>query len=230
MRTSNKSLQLTYIGHRKRLRQKFELCNEAIQDYELLELLLFYIFPRKDTKRLAKALLRKFRTLHKLIFSEKSAILEVDGIGESTYVFIQVLRELYARLSLEKVQRRPLINSIDRVVEYYNLVLSSDIREQLRVMFLDNKSQLIAEEQIQSGTVNRTAFFPREIIKKALDYGASAIIITHNHPSGDPTPSQQDIDMTKNLQKICKSMDIVLLDHIIIGANKVTSFHNKKII
>lgn len=230
MRSQNKPLQPTYVGHRNRLRQKFELCNGSLQDYELLELLLFYVLPRKDTKGTAKALLRKFNTLHKLIFSEKSAILDVDGIGESTYIFLQILRELYARLSLEKVQRRPLINSIDRVVKYYNLVLSNDIREQLRIMFLDNKSQLIAEEQIQSGTVNRTAFFPREIIKKALNYGASAIIVTHNHPSGDPTPSQQDIDMTKNLQKICKSIDIVLLDHIIIGANKVTSFHNKKII
>lgn len=230
MSSQDKSSKFIYIGHRKRLRQKFEVSNESLQDYEILELLLFYVFPRKDTKGLAKSLLKKFKTLHKVIFSEKSTLLSVDGVGESTYILLQVLRELYARLSLEKIQRRPLINSIDRVVEYYHLLLSNDIREQLRVMFLDNKSQLIAEEQIQSGTVNRTVFFPREIIKKALDYGASAIIVIHNHPSGDPTPSQQDIDMTKNLQKICKSIDIVLLDHIIIGANRITSFHNKKII
>lgn len=230
MKSLREPPQPLYIGHRKRLRQKFEAGGTALQDYELLELLLFYVFPRKDTKGLAKVLLEKFKTLHKVIFSEKSAILNIDGVGESTYIFLQILRELYTRLSLEKIQRRPLINSIDRVVEYYKLLLSNDIREQLRIMFLDNKSQLIAEEQIQSGTVNRAAFFPREIIKKALDHGASAIIVIHNHPSGDPTPSQQDIDMTRNLQKICKSIDIALLDHIIIGANKVTSFHNKKII
>lgn len=219
-----------YMGHRERLREKFIMAKGAIPDYELLELLLFYVFPRKDTKVLARSLLSKFKTLHGVIFAEKSALLSINGIGESTHLLLQIMRELYTRSSLEQIPERPLMNSIDKVLEYYKMVLSDDIREQVRIMLIDNKSKLILEEQIQVGTVHLTAFYPREIVKKALDHGANGLIIVHNHPSGDPTPSKEDINMTKQLKKACLTMDIVLLDHIIIGANKVTSFHRKKIL
>lgn len=225
-----RSEEQLYAGHRKRLRGKFSAADGAVLDYELLELLLFYVFPRKDTKILAKQLLQKFKTLHRIVFAEKSALLTVEGVGESTHFLLQLIRELYVRMAREQIPERPLMNSIDRVAEYYKMVLSADIREQVRIMLIDNKSKLILEEQMQVGTVHLTAFYPREIVKKALDHGASGIIIVHNHPSGDPTPSQEDINMTKQLKKACAAMDIVLLDHIIIGMNKITSFYRKKII
>lgn len=219
-----------YVGHRKRLREKFKTATNALQDYELLEMLLFYVFRRKDTKQIAKALLSKFQSLRKIIFADKSMLLNVPGVGESTYFLIQTVRELYTRLSFEQLLERPLMNCTDKVVEYYRLILAEDIREQLRVMLLDNKSKMITEKLLQTGTVNESAFYPREIVKMALDYGASAIIIVHNHPSGDPTPSHQDIMITKKLKKTCEDLGIVLFDHIIIGANGTNSFYNKKLI
>jgi DNA repair protein RadC len=224
------STNKNHIGHRKRLREKFTIANNAMQDYEILELLLFYVFPQKDTKDLAKTLLNKFKTLHSIIFADKSQLINIEGLGESTCFLLELIRELYSRLTLADVRYRQPMNSIDKVIEYYKFILSNDIREQLRLMLIDNKGKLIEEKQIQVGTVNQSAFYPREIIKLALDHGASAIIIVHNHPSGDPSPSIADIEMTKKLKKICDSVDIALLDHIIIGANNFVSLHKKRVI
>jgi DNA repair protein RadC len=196
---------------------------EYTPDYELLEILLFYVFQRKDTKPVAKALLNHFKSLRKIILADRFDLKRIGGIGKSAINLITVLREIFTRSLLEKVIESDSIMSTGQVLEYYKNTLGYLKKEQLRIMFLNNKNKLIAEEMIQEGTVNNTVIYPREIIQKALEYGASAIIMVHNHPSGDPKPSRQDIIMTKTINEIAQKLDIILFDHIVIGRIGTTS-------
>ncbi|MDR0678184.1 MAG: DNA repair protein RadC [Holosporaceae bacterium] len=206
-----------YIGHRRRLLNKFILNPRHTPDYELLEILLFYVFQRKDTKPLAKTLLNHFKSLRKIILADYFDLKQINGVGKSTINLIMVLREFFTRSLLEKVIESESIMSTGQVLEYYKNTLGYLKKEQLRIMFLNNKNKLITEEMIQEGTINNTAIYPREIIQKSLEYGASAIIMVHNHPGGDPKPSRQDIVMTKIISEIAQKLDITLFDHIIIG-------------
>lgn len=226
---SEKSSEL-YLGHRQRLKQKFLETEGKLPDYELLELLLFYIFPRRDTKELAKKLLKNIGSLQKIIFSTEPEILSTSGLGQSSVVFLRLLREIFTRVSREKFESRPLIRSDKDVMNHYRLVLANNPKEHLYVMFLDSKSHLIKEELIQTGVVSSVAVHPEIIIKKALTYGARALIMVHNHPSGDATPSREDIVVTRELKRLCESLNISLLDHFLVGNNDVISFHGKRII
>jgi DNA repair protein RadC len=199
-------------------------------DYELLEILLFYVFQRKDTKPLAKAMLNYFKSLRKIILADRFDLKQINGVGESTINLITVVREIFTRSLLEKVIESDSIMSTGQVLEYYKNALGYLKKEQLRIMFLNNKNKLIAEEMMQEGTVNNTAIYPREIIQKTLEYGASAIIMVHNHPGGDPKPSRQDIIMTKIINEIAQKLDIILFDHVVIGRMGATSFRDLGII
>lgn len=208
-----------YLGHRSRLRKRFLQNGALLLDYELLEILLFSVFPRRDTKEIAKSLLQKFGSIREIIFACPKDLQNIKGIGNSAVTLVCVIREIFKRIHFEKIVESTIIASSDHVINYYKNIFWNIKQEQLRIMFINNKNKLITEELLQVGTVTQTAIYPREIIQKALDYGASAIIMVHNHPSGDPQPSRQDIIMTKAIRDVADKLDIVLLDHLIIGKN-----------
>ncbi|MDR2157818.1 MAG: DNA repair protein RadC [Holosporaceae bacterium] len=212
-----------YVGHRRRLKSKFMSNPSHIADYELMETLLFYVFQRKDTKPLAKTLLNRFQTIRDIVWANHSDLKKISGVGESTIHLLTVVREILSRTLLEKVVESNLIMSTSQVLEYYKNTIGHLKTEQFRIMFLNNKNRLISEELMYEGTVNNTAIYPREIVHRALECGASAIIMIHNHPSGDPTPSRQDVVMTKMIKDITQKLDIILLDHVIIGKHKTIS-------
>ncbi|MDR0580903.1 MAG: DNA repair protein RadC [Holosporaceae bacterium] len=213
-----------YLDHRQRLRKRFASHPEHISDYELMEMLLFYVFRRRDTKPLAKALLNRFKSLREIIFADHSDLKKIFGLGTSTVCLMTLLQEIFKRALFEKITESKTIMSIAQITEYYKSALGNLKKEQFRIMFLNNKNKLISEELMQEGTINNMAIYPREIIQKTLEYGAGAIIMVHNHPSGDPRPSRQDIIMTKAIKEIAQKLDIILLDHVIIGKNSATSF------
>jgi DNA repair protein RadC len=219
-----------YVGHRQRLRNKFSKHPLALCDYELVELLLFYSNPRRDTKQLAKKLLSHFKTIKHLIFADAADLKKINGIGDSSVILIKLLQKLFDTMHLEDVASSTIISSSWQVVDYYKNVIGCLKNEQLRVMFLNNKNKLLADEIMQTGTVNAVTIYPREILKKALEYGASAIIIVHNHPSGDPQPSRQDIIITKSLKEVAQKLDIMLLDHLVIGKDGCKSMKEMNLI
>jgi DNA repair protein RadC len=196
----------------------------------LLELLLFYVFPRKDTKPTAKKILEQFKTLRGAVFANKSDLEGVSGVGESSSHLFMLIHEIFNRTLLGQIQESASIMSVSQVSDYYKSLLEQQKKEQFRVMFLNNKNKLIAEELMHEGTVNNTAVYPRELVQKALNYGACAIIMVHNHPGGDPKPSRQDLIMTKTIKELLQKLDMDLLDHLIIGKNSVTSFRDIGII
>ena len=228
--SKNPSLKNSHEGHRERLRKKFTENPHSLFDYEILEMLLFYLFPRKDTKPLAKSLLQKFGNLKSVVQASENELKRVPGIGNSSAVMFKLMRELFTRITFQPLKDEIVIASNIHVLEYYQQLLATEKKEQLRAMFINNKNKLIAEEQIQNGTINQTAIYPREIIQRALDYGASALIIVHNHPSGNINPSPEDISVTKMLNELTKQLGIQLLDHLIIGEKGVFSFAQKKLI
>lgn len=207
------------LGHRSRIKHKFAISSKSIMDYELLEMLLFYVFKRKDTKSLSKDLLLKFQTLRGVLFADNNDLKKIVGVSSATILFMNVIKELFSRMLFDEVKDGVIITSSEQVTKYYEIILGVEKREQIRVMFLNNKSKLIAEEVIQEGTINHAQLYPREIVHKSLNYGASAVIIVHNHPSGDPTPSRSDIVVTKSLKELLIKLDITLLDHVVIGRN-----------
>lgn len=213
-----------YQGHRQRLRQRFRSNPKGVMDYELLEMLLFSVFPRKDTKPIAKSLLRRFGSIKAVLFASELELKQIEGIGQSVAILFELFREIFHRVSLQPLWDETIIASSIHVIQYYKNLLDNEKKEQLRAMFINNKNRLIAEEQLQQGTVNRTQIYPAEIVEKTLAYGASAIIIVHNHPSGEPKPSQEDIEVTNHLKNLLIALEIRLLDHIIIGRKGVFSF------
>ncbi len=208
-----------HAGHRKRTRERFLKSRASMFDYEVLEILLFAVFPRKDTKDLAKELIKEFGSIKEVVFASYEDLISVNGIGTSAATLFCAVRELFERINSAKIREEEVIASSQSVIEYYQNIFWNMKNEQLRIMFINNKNRLISEELLQSGTVTKTAMYPREIIQKALNCGASGIIMVHNHPSGDPQPSREDIIMTRMIRDIAAKLDIKLLDHIIIGKN-----------
>jgi DNA repair protein RadC len=208
-----------YEGHRSRLRERVLKDSEVLQDYELLEALLTFSIPRADVKPLAKELLDKFKTFSNVLGKSHSQIESVGGIGDATKYFFRVVNEACARMAREEINEDILLNNIEKVVCYCKLRMSHLEYEQFRVLFINRKNKLILDEVIQSGTIDKAAIFPRELVKRAIEVGAGAIILAHNHPSGDPTPSKADIETTLNIQKAASVMEIFLYDHVIIGRN-----------
>ncbi|PZO76797.1 MAG: hypothetical protein DI629_15430 [Mesorhizobium amorphae] len=207
-----------YHGHRQRLRDRFrESGAGALSDYELLEMVLFRSIPRGDTKPQAKALLKRFGSLAEVMGAPEARLREVEGIGEAAAQDIKLLEALAHRVARSGVVRREVLSSWDAVVAYCRLAMSHAEREEFRILFLDKKNALIADEVQQTGTIDHTPVYPREVVKRSLELGATAVILVHNHPSGDPTPSKADIEMTKAVMAAAKTVVIAVHDHIIVG-------------
>jgi DNA repair protein RadC len=208
-----------YLGHRARLRERFLKGADALPDYELLELLLMQALPRRDMKPLAKELLRRFGSFQRVISAEPAELLAVKGMGEAALVALKSVQAAALRLARAEALDRPVISSWQKVLDYCRASMAYGKTEQFRLLFLDRKNVLIADEVQQRGTVDHTPLYPREVVKRALELGASAIILVHNHPSGDPTPSKADIAMTREVVEAALKLGIAVHDHIIIGGS-----------
>ena len=214
-----------YTGHRQRLRDRFlKAGSDGLQDYELLELVLFRGIPRRDVKPLAKALIEKFGSFGEVISAPVERLREVEGLGESAIAELKIVQAASLKLSQARVLNRPVLRSWSKVIEYCTASMAYGDTEQFRVLFLDHKHALLADEVQQKGTVNHTPVYPREVVKRALDLGASGIVLVHNHPSGDPTPSRADIDMTKEVEDAGRALKVQLIDHLVIGRGAHVSF------
>ena len=220
-----------YHGHRDRLRARFaEVGGDALPDYELLELVLFRSIPRRDVKPIAKELLRRFGSFAEVLAAPPPRLAEVDGIGESVILDLKVLEASARRLAKGAVAKRPVLSSWTAVIDYCRTAMAFMDKEQFRLLFLDKRNALIADEVQQSGTVDHTPVYPREVVKRALELSASALILVHNHPSGDPTPSSADVTMTRDIIEIAKPLGITVHDHIIVGREGHASLKGLKLI
>ncbi|MCT4656531.1 MAG: DNA repair protein RadC [Cohaesibacter sp.] len=214
-----------YMGHRERLRHKFkESGADALHDYELLELVLFRAIPRRDIKPLAKQLLERFGSFSEVISAPDHLLEEFPGIGPAVVTELKIIQAAAAHFTHGKVKKRPVLSSWKAVIDHCRTSMAFNDVEQFRVLFLDKKNTLITDEVQQTGTIDHTPVYTREVIKRALELSATAIILVHNHPSGDPTPSQADINMTKTIVTAAEPLGISIHDHIIVARNGHTSF------
>jgi DNA repair protein RadC len=220
-----------FYGHRDRLRARFRDAGPAaLADYEMLELILFRAIPIRDVKPLAKELLEKFGSFAEVISAPVERLKEVEGIGESVATDIKIVAAAAQRLTKGEVRKRPVLSSWSSVLDYCRTVQAFSEKEQFRILFLDKRNQLITDEVQQQGTVDHTPVYPREVVKRALELSATAIILVHNHPSGDPTPSSADIEMTKQVATIAKPLGVALHDHIIVGKDGHVSLKGLRLI
>lgn len=220
-----------YHGHRQRLRARFrEAGGDALSDYELLELVLFRVIPKKDVKPLAKELIAKFGSFGEVIAAPERRLAEVKGVGEAIITELKIVQAAASRLARGQVKGRPVLCSWSAVLDYCRTAMAFADKEQFRILFLDKRNQLIADELQQIGTVDHTPVYPREVVKRALELSATAIILVHNHPSGDPTPSTTDIEMTKSIAEIAKPLGIAVHDHIIVGKEGHASLKGLRLI
>jgi DNA repair protein RadC len=220
-----------YLGHRERLRKHFRGGGpDALPDYELLELVLFRAMPRRDTKPLAKAILARFGSFAEAMNAPDDLLLEVPGLGEAAVTEIKLVRAAALRLMRGEVLERPALASWQQVLDYCHAAMGFEAKEQFRILFLDKRNQLIADEVQQTGTVDHTPVYPREVVKRALELSATALILVHNHPSGDPTPSQADIQMTRAIVDVAKPLGIVVQDHLIVGKDGHASLKGLRLI
>ena len=220
-----------FHGHRARLRGRFRDAGaEALSDYELSELLLFRALPRRDVKPLAKTLLAKFGSFAEVIGAPEPRLAEVKGLGGAGITELKIVQAAASRLLRGAIKKRPVLSSWSSVLDYCRSAQGFADREQFRILFLDKRNQLIADEVHQTGTVDHTPVYPREVVKRALELSASAIILVHNHPSGDPTPSQADIQMTKAIIAVATPLGIAVHDHLIVGKDGHASLKGLKLI
>lgn len=216
-----------YHGHRERLRARFQEAGaETLPDYELLELLLFRSIPQRDVKPLAKELIQRFGSFAEVLGAPAARLTEVKGVGEGVALDLKVVEASLKRMAKGAVGKRPILSSWASVLDYCRMAMAFAEREQFRILFLDKKNILIADEVQQTGTVDHTPVYPREVMRRALELSASAIILVHNHPSGDPTPSGADMRMTRELVDIAKPLGIAIHDHIIVGRDGHASFRS----
>jgi DNA repair protein RadC len=220
-----------YLGHRDRLRARFrEAGPDAVSDYELLELLLFRSIPQRDVKPLAKELIAKFGSFAEVLAAPAQRLEEVKGVKDATSTDLKIVHAAAGRLARGQVKKRPVLSSWSAVLDYCRTTMAFAEKEQFSIIFLDKRNQVIADEVQQTGTVDHTPVYPREIVKRALELSATAIILVHNHPSGDPTPSRADIQMTQSIVEIAKPLGISVHDHIIVGKDGHASFKGMKLI
>ncbi len=219
-------------GHRDRARQRFlRLGGEALEDYELLELTLQILLPRRDTKALAKELLARFGSFSGVLSAPLPRLADVKGLGEISRANLKVILAVAQRFARDQVDRQqPILNSWSELIDYCRAQMAFEPIEQFRILFLDKKNRLIADEVQQRGTVDHTPVYPREVIKRTLELGSTAIILVHNHPSGDPQPSSADVQMTRQINDVAKPLGVTLHDHIIIGKSGHTSMKALKLI
>ena len=220
-----------YHGHRDRLRARFRDAGSlALTDYELLELVLFRALPRRDVKPLAKTLIATFGSFAETIAAPPQRLAEIKGLGDATITDFKVIEAAARRLAHGEVKRRPLLSSWSAVLDNCRAAMAFADKEQFRILFLDKRNQLIADEVQQVGTVDHTPVYPREVVKRALELSATAVILVHNHPSGDPTPSRADIQMTQAIVEVAKPLGIAVHDHIIVGKEGHASLKGMRVI
>lgn len=220
-----------YHGHRDRLRTRYrDHGDTALADYEILELLLFRLIPRRDTKPIAKALLERFGTLAGVFGASPALLQEVKGIGEAVAFDLKLISTVAHRTLKSELKGKQVLASWSSVIDYCHAAMAHETREQFRILFLDKRNALIADEVQQTGTVDHTPVYPREVVKRALELSATALILVHNHPSGDPTPSRADIEMTKMIVDTAKPLGITVHDHIIIGKDGHASLKGLRLI
>ncbi len=217
-----------YIGHRKRLKARYIKGGiNALSEYEILELLLTYARPRIDVKPLSKSLLYKFKSIQYLLDTPIEELIEIKGIGEHTAILLKLVKDLINYYLKQEMQKGPVLGDLTSVLNYCFSSMQNLKDEELRAFFLNAKNRLIKEETLQKGTVNQSMVFPRKIFELALRYGATALILVHNHPSGDPHPSRADIEITNQIKELSNALNIRLHDHIIIGHSAHFSFHKE---
>lgn len=221
----------SHTGHRHRLRERFRKGgHEPLPDYELLELVLFRAIPRRDTKELAKALIDRFGSFAEVINAPEHRLREVKYVGESVVTELKLIRAAAVRLIKAQIIERPVLSSWSEVLDYIKAVQAYEHREQFRILFLDKKNRLLGDEVQGEGTVDHTPVYVREVVKRALELSATAMILVHNHPSGDPTPSRADIDMTRLILEAARPLGVSVHDHIIIGRQGHASLRALKLI
>ena len=220
-----------YHGHCERLRTRFrEAGAEAVNDYELLELVLFRAIPRRDIKPLTKALIATFGSFPEVISAPSARLAEINGLGAAAITELKIVHAAATRLARGQVRKRPVLSSWSNVIDYCRTTMAFAEKEQFRVLFLDKRNQLIVDELQQTGTVDHTPVYPREVVKRALELSATALILVHNHPSGDPTPSHADIERTRTIVEVAKPLGIAVHDHIIVGRDGHASFKGLKLV
>ncbi len=219
-----------FHGHRDRLKARFrETGPDSLADYELLELILFQAVPRRDTKPIAKALLARFGSFSEVLAAPEALLTEVEGVGEFVATHLKVTQAAAQRFARDGLKDRPLLASWSAVIDYCRAAMAYETREQFRILFLDKRNALIADEVQQVGTVDHTPVYPREVVRRALELSATAIVLVHNHPSGDPTPSRADIQMTQTIVDTAKPLGIAVHDHIIVGRSGHASLRALKL-
>lgn len=216
----------SYIAdHRQRLRDRFNQGGAAaMPDYEMLELLLFRAIPRRDVKPLARALLERFGDFNRVLTAPAERLRDIKGVGEAVITDLKIVEAAAHRMARARILKRPVISSWDAILDYCHTTMAHRETEQFRVLYLDRKNTLIGDEEQAKGTIDHVPVYPREVAKRALELNAGALILVHNHPSGDPTPSPADIDMTNQIQTACTALGLVLHDHLIIGKSRELSF------
>jgi DNA repair protein RadC len=220
-----------YHGHRERLRQRvLEGDGSHLKDYELLELLLCAFIPRIDVKPIAKDLLAEFGTVSGVLAASPDRLTKVKGIGETAAAYIRTSGLLLKRAASDQIKDRPVISNWAALVNYVSTSIKHEKTEQTRVLFLDRKNKLIADEKTGQGTVDHAPIYPREIARRALELSASSVILVHNHPSGDPTPSKADVDLTREVERALETLEIRVHDHLVVGANETISMKAKGLI
>ena len=215
-------------GHRGRMRERLLRAGpDALADYELLEMVLYIALPRRDTKALARALLARFGSFAAVLAAPPNEIRAIDGVGPAGTATLKIVHAAALRLARAEVAAGPVLANWDRLMDYLHAVLARERVEQVRVLFLDNRNRLIADEMLGRGTVNHTPVYPREVAKRALELAASALILVHNHPSGDPTPSADDVAMTKDVKAAATAVGVALHDHVIVGNGRWCSLRRE---
>ena len=223
-KTTDMSEAPHYLGHRQRLRERFGQTADAVPDYELLELVLFHTIARGDVKGIAKTLIARFGTFAEVVAASPELLAETKGVGPAIITDLKLIEQAARRVALGAVKSRQVLGSYASVVEYCRTAMAFAEIEEFRLLFLDKKNGMIGDEVMQRGTVDHTPVYPREIVRRALQLNASAVILVHNHPSDDPTPSRADIEMTREIVSLAEPLGIVVHDHLIVGRKGHASF------
>jgi DNA repair protein RadC len=216
-----------FLGHRARVKEKFLKSPGSLQDYELLELSLFWALPRKDTKPIAKQMLADLKNLAGIIYADSDKLLSIEGVTQGMLVNFTVIREFLDRVLKQNIINTHVLNSWNALIEYLQTSMGSMKTEQFRIIFLNSKNIIVADELQSLGTVDQTSLYPREVVKRALFHEATAIILVHNHPSGDPKPSKADVELTKEVVQACATFNITVHDHVIISKKRFFSFKSE---
>lgn len=222
-----------YLGHRGRLRERFlKDGGKAMADYEIIELLLTYVIPRRDVKPIAKDLIKKFDSFAGVVNAPNSQLMEVSGVKENAAVMFKLVKEAAKRFSWQNLSNSdaPIISNWDSMIDYCRSEMAYLDIEEFRIIFLDTKLKVVAEEVMQRGTINQVAIHPREVVKLAMEKKAGAIILVHNHPSGDVKPSKADIAITQQIKQALESINIQLIDHVIVSKHDYASLKSLQVI